>query len=124
MNKQRTFVNPFSDAFMEHWQLWKDFKFEEWGFVYKGVISEQTAIQHLCELSEGEEEKALKILRQSMRRKWQGFWPLKETTHGTKQSKSAVAESRSDKRSEVQAELAKRFNKGGQTGNSDYLKAV
>src|ERR1700742_4666597 len=79
-------INPFSEAFLPEWEIWKLYKEEAFGFKYKGVISEQMALKHLVDLSEGDEEKAIKIIQQSCRRQWQEFFPLKETTHGTKQS--------------------------------------
>lgn len=123
-NTQRSFVNPFSPKFMETWDLWKGFKQEEWGFEYKGVISEQMAVKHLVDLSEGDEEKAIKIICQSIRRKWQGFWPLKETTHGTKKEKSNSKAGDPDFRNKVQAAFNKRYEGGEQDGSGSHLKAV
>ncbi len=118
-------INPFSESFVEKWELWKMYKKETFDFSYKGVISEQMALKHLVELSEGDEEVAEKIMNQSIRRQWQGFFPLKETTHGTKQSNPKKGEPpKSDIRSRVQAAVAAKFGGGQQTGNDAGLKAV
>lgn len=88
----RTFQNPFSDAFLPTWQLWKDFRKEEHNFSYKGVISEQMAINRLVEVSEGDEEKAVRIVAQSISRCWMDFYKLKQpSNNGTTSKKQANA---------------------------------
>lgn len=39
-------INPFSDQFLETWQIWKDFRSEYDKFKYKGVYSEQMALKN------------------------------------------------------------------------------
>lgn len=123
--EKKEFTNPFSEDFLLYWQAWKDFKKEEFNFEYKGITSEQMAVIHLVQLSDGEEEKAVKILCQSVRRKWQGFWPLKETTHGTKQPVTKKQPSGTDSLEDDAANVLNKRNE--QRGQSDYgsnLKAV
>lgn len=115
-------INPFSEAFLGTWSLWKLYKEESFKFKYKGVISEQMALKQLVELSDGIEEKAVKIIEQSIRRQWQGFFPLKETTHGTRQKSNSDV--KDDLRSRVQAAFNKRYGSGGQEGDEPHLKAV
>jgi hypothetical protein len=125
-------INPFSDAFSPTWELWKEYKWESHRFKYKGVISEQVALKQLVVLSGGEEEKATKIIFQSIRREWQGLFPLHETTtpDGKSRSKKQSGASVGSKggaqslRSEVLAELAKRNGGGKQEGGESHLKAV
>jgi hypothetical protein len=117
-------INPFSDKFLDEWELWKLYKKESFDFSYKGVISEQMAIKHLVDLSDGEEEKAIKIIHQSCRRQWQGFFPLKETTHGTKQSNPKTAKPTGSLRERVQQAVNKKFGGGKDTGSEPHLKAV
>jgi len=117
-------INPFSETFIKTWELWKDFKLEAFQFQYKGVISEQMALKHLVELSDGEEEKAVKIVEQSMRRQWQGFFPLKETTHGTKQTSTKTGKQSGSLKDRVQAEFNKRYGGGEQKGSEPHSKAV
>ena len=122
----RTVTNPFSEDFLKTWELWKDYKKESFGFQYKGVVSEQMAIKHLVDLSDGDEDKAVKIAEQSMRRQWQGFFPLKETTHGTttKQSTPKTGASETVIRDSATAEFNSRHGIRGQAADESHLKAV
>lgn len=119
-------INPFSDAFIGTWDLWKLWRMEFDRFKYKGIISEQMALKHLVDLSEGEEEKAIKIVEQSINRQWTGFYPLKSGHGRKKQSASAGNESteKGDIRSRVQAAVNAKFGGGEQKGSNDHLKAV
>ncbi len=127
MNKQNHFVNPFSEKFLDYWEFWKIFKMEEFNFSYKGVTSQQMAIKHLVDLSEGDEEKAVKILCQSVRRGWQGFFPLHETTTGGTQndkSKSSPKTEQPSLREQAAAEFSRRNAERGQQADGTHLKAV
>jgi hypothetical protein len=125
MKEKKMFVNPFSDAFLEKWQLWLDYKKEAFDFRYKGVISEQMAIKHLVELSDGDEEKAEKIMNQSIRRGWQGFFPLHETTHGNGNTKKSTPNTGENSlRSQSEAEFVRRNGEGGRQADGTNLKAV
>lgn len=122
--------NPFSDKFMSTWNLWKDYMKSAYQFEYKSVISEQMALNHAVELSDGYEDKAIKIINQSIRLQYKGFFPLRQTTSsdgksGKKSgSKSNEAGSGSTLRDRVQAEVNKRYGSGEQSGDEPYLKAV
>lgn len=120
-------VNPFSEKFIGTWDLWKLWRWEHDKFKYKGVISEQMALKHLVELSEGDEEKAVKIVEQSIGRAWTGFYPLK-SGHGKSKAKSGSTSNgtpeRGDIRSRVQAAVNAKFGGGEQKGSGDHLKAV
>lgn len=120
-------VNPFSEKFVGSWDLWKLWRLEHDNFKYKGVISEQMALKGLVELTEGDEEKAIKIIEQSIARGWTGFYPLKSGNgKSKKQPTNAVngAAEKGDLRSRVQAAVNAKFGGGEQTGSSDHLKAV
>lgn len=69
-------INPFSDAFLDTWDLWKSFKKEEFNFQYKGVISEQVALINLKTISNNNESEAILIINQSIGEKWKGLFPL------------------------------------------------
>lgn len=69
-------INPFSDAFLETWDIWKAYKKEEFKFQYKGVHSEQAALMQLQTLSRGIEDVAVKIIFQSMSNGWKGLFML------------------------------------------------
>lgn len=118
-------INPFSDDFLPEWEIWKLYKEEAFDFKYKGVISEQMALKHLVELSEGDEQKAIKIIQQSCRRQWQGFFPLKETTHGTKQTNPKTGAGKIiPLRDRVQTAFKGRYGGGEQPTSEPDSKAV
>jgi len=118
-------VNPFSEKFVGTWDLWKLWRLEFDKFKYKGVISEQMALKNLVDLSEGDEEKAIKIVEQSIGRSWTGFYPLK-SGHGRKKQSSTTTgeEPKGDIRSRVQAAVNAKFGGGEQAGSGSGLKAV
>ena len=121
----RMFINPFSDDFLKTWDLWKEYKWESFNFKYKGVISEQASINHLVSLSEGEEEKAVKIVHQSLRRQWQGFFPLHETTTPNGKSKQSTSKAgETSLRDQSAAEFTRRNADGKQPPGGSNLKAV
>jgi len=125
-------VNPFSDNFLTTWQMWKDYKRETFGFVYKGVYSEQMTLKTLCELSGGDEEKAVKIIEQSVMRQWQGIFPLHIPSSNGKSAKQSTAKSSTKKsdeptpslREQAAAEFKRRNAGGGQQDDGTHLKAV
>jgi hypothetical protein len=78
---------PFdSENFIQQWQVWKDYKFKEHGFRYKSTTSEQAALKKLSELSHGMEQKAIKIIHESISNGWKGFFELKTNNDGKKQA--------------------------------------
>ena len=101
-------INPFSDKFLETWDIWKGFRSEYDKFKYKGVFSEQMALKKLSELSNGVEETAVAIIEQSISRQWTGFYQLKNVTNGAAKQPITV-EARNEFRGSVQAELEKRL---------------
>lgn len=75
-------INPFTPSFLESWELWKNYRWDEHKFKYKGVFSEQAALMKLNDLSSGDEEKAKAIIKQSMEGPWKGLFPLKIEKNG------------------------------------------
>lgn len=69
-------INPFSNEFLEVWEGWKAFKKQQFRFTYK-PIGEQDAIDHLYELSGGNEKMAALIIKQSRVNGWRGLFDLK-----------------------------------------------
>lgn len=120
-------VNPFSEAFIPTWELWKMFRKEEHSFTYKGVISEQMALKRLVEVSEGDEQKAIRIIEQSCSRGWMDFYKLKQPSNN---GKSTEAKLRSIKpttdniQDRVQSEIDKRYGNGEASGSEYHTKAV
>lgn len=94
-------INPFSPSFLETWKLWKDYKWEQHQFKYKGCISEQVKLMQLFELANGDEIMATKIVEQSIGEGWSGLFALKNNKHGSgthKQSNSGSKIGTSDAR--------------------------
>ena len=84
VNKGKEIAFPFdSDVFKKYWQLWLDFKKEQFNFTYKSNISIQAALNELVRLSNGKEQTAIKIIEQSIAKGWQGFFQLKNETNAT-----------------------------------------
>jgi predicted HicB family RNase H-like nuclease len=100
------FLNPFGDSFTG-WQGWKDYKKEEHGERYKAVKTEQMAINKLFELSNGNKETALAIIKQSIENRWKGLFELKTNNNG-----STKAQPASTLRERVTAEFNKRYGNG------------
>lgn len=132
MTIPKNVINPFSEKFLETWELWKYWrKNEHDGFVYKGVISEQCALKDLVEVSGGDEEKAIKIVEQSMHRGWAGFFvlrnkPKKDTDgkSGAKQKQPNPKETGDSLRDQATAEFNRRNGGREEPGDSTHLKAV
>lgn len=126
MKKEREFTNPFSEDFLPTWQLWKDFRKEEHNFAYKGVISEQMAINRLVEVAEGDEDIAKRIISQSISRCWMDFYKLKQpSNNGKSAAKQPTTKAGTDSlRSQSEAEFIRRNVGGEQQAGSDHLKAV
>ena len=73
-------IFPFeSQNFKSHWEIWKDYKKKQHGFIYKTAITEQGVLKELCELSEGLEAKAIQVIDQSITKGWKGLFTLKNT---------------------------------------------
>lgn len=65
-----------SEVFFEKWSQWKQYKKEEFRFSFKGVISEQSQLMRLVNLSEGNEDKAIELIDYAMSQSWRGLYPL------------------------------------------------
>lgn len=79
-------IYPFSsENFKQVWGYWKEYKLKEHKFRYKTLLSEQAALKTIGELSKQDEETAIKIIQQSIANGWQGFFEIKNNTHGNKQ---------------------------------------
>lgn len=85
--KENGLMNPFSDSFLPLWKGWLDYKKIEHKFRYKSIKSEQTAINGLYKLCNGDEEIAAKIMEQSVINGWKGFFALKKDQELSKDAK-------------------------------------
>lgn len=124
-------INPFSYNFLPTWQLWKDFRFQSHQFKYMGVISEQMALKKLVEISNGDEQKAIRIVEQSISKEYKDFYQLKQSTGNGKSTKKQSSSntknetgSSSTLRERVQAEFNRRNGNWQQSGDEPHLKAV
>jgi hypothetical protein len=88
--------NNFSEAFLPIWQRWKDYKLREFKFKYKGFESESAAFDHLLEISKGDENSAVAIIKQSMAGGWKGFFELKIPITKASLPVSAIASNATD----------------------------
>lgn len=92
-------IFPFdSENFKKQWQVWRDYKKEQFKFIYK-PIGEQAALKEIGRLSKNNEQTAIAIIHQSINNGWKGFFELKNNNNGTKQGLSS---------SEIAMDYAKR----------------
>jgi hypothetical protein len=104
------------------------FRKEEHSFSYKGVISEQMALKRLVEVSEGDEQKAIRIVEQSISRGWMDFYQLKQPSNNGKSSQqqsSKQAKPTTDNlTTRVSTAFNDRYGNGGNDASEQHLKAV
>lgn len=129
MQLPKNVINPFSESFLETWDLWKTYMQESHQFKYRGVISEQMALKRLVEVSEGDEPKAIRIVHQSISREWKDFFELRQPSSNgksrtKKQSASGAEQSGESLRERVIRATNKKFGNGEQEGDGTHLKAV
>ena len=75
-----------TDNFRQAWELWKQYKAEQFRFKYKSPISEQSALKGLQRKAGNDEGKAIAIIEQSMENGWRGLFEIKTNTHGQTQT--------------------------------------
>lgn len=77
-NREPEVTLPFeSEDFVRHWEWWRQYKREQFGFKYKSVVTEQAAINDLVKIAKGDEVTAIEIIKQSIANGWKGFFPVK-----------------------------------------------
>jgi hypothetical protein len=77
--KEIEVIFPFdSEDFKSQWNQWKEYKLKEFRFKYKSEQSEQAALKELSNLSSNNEQTAIAIIHQSMAKRWQGLFKLKD----------------------------------------------
>lgn len=77
-SKENIYFPWSSEEFTECWKAWKMYKSKEFGFKYKSTQSEQSSIKELSNKADGDEQKAIQIITQSMANGWKGFFDLKK----------------------------------------------
>ena len=73
---------------IEYWNLWKDYKENQFKFKYKTIQSEQIAFDDLVRLSNNSCENAIEIIKQSMANGWKGLFELKISQNKTLSSQN------------------------------------
>jgi len=71
-------------GFVEVWNLWRQYKQNEFGFKYKSDISEKTALNSIYQMSNGNPLTAAKIIEQSIKNGWSGLFELKTDSSNDK----------------------------------------
>ena len=92
---ERELIFPFdSEIFKNKWSDWKSFRKDQFrkSFVPQG---EQAALSHLSEISDGNQETAIKIINQSIAQSWQGLFKIKNE-NGSNQNTSTTGKSRAE----------------------------
>lgn len=82
--------------FITAWGIWKQYKKEQHRFTYKGVISEQSALQDLQEISGGDEATAITIIYKSIKKGWKGLFELTEPINVKRNPENGGASTVSD----------------------------
>lgn len=81
-DKRRDVVFPFDGLeFMNLWEQWKEYKANEHNFKYKSIQSEQAGLNKLANLSNGNEQKAIQIIVQSLENGWKGLFDVKQSNN-------------------------------------------
>jgi hypothetical protein len=80
--------NPFSVDISSLWEEWKKYKKDEHSECYKAIATEQTALNKLFTISNGDFNTAQKIINQSVSNQWKGLFNLNDhgqqsTTNGS-----------------------------------------
>ena len=72
-------ILPFEGSkFSEAWQMWKQYKKVEKGFMYKSSISEQAALLNLQKISNQNEQQAIEIIHNAIAQGWSGLYADKK----------------------------------------------
>lgn len=92
VKESKEVIFPFSsNLFLDKWNLWVDYKKEQFNFTYKSAISKQAALNELVKLSNGQEQIAIQIILQSINNGWKGFFQLKNEQNANNKTNSRVS---------------------------------
>jgi uncharacterized protein YdaU (DUF1376 family) len=73
VNVNELSIYPFSENFMQHWDEWKAYRFQQHKFKYKSPSSEQSAFNLLVKKANQNESLAIDILNYTMAHGWKMF---------------------------------------------------
>ncbi len=82
-NNQRTkhntnIVYPWdSELFKKTWDIWKQYKKEQFNFKYANKYTEQAQLKKLTNLAQNEEQKAIELIEYAIAEGWKGFYPIR-----------------------------------------------
>jgi hypothetical protein len=76
--KKREVIFPFlSDGFIDAWENWKAYRWEQHKYKFKSPLSEQASLKKISTLAKNDTE-AIAIIEQSIGNGWKGFFELKQ----------------------------------------------
>jgi hypothetical protein len=100
-DKEKEIVYPFdSKEFLDAWNLWKEYKKEQFKFTYK-PIGEQSALIDLSKISNLDENIAIKIIKNAIAKGWKGLYEIKDNNNGESITENAVREIAADLAREI-----------------------
>jgi len=90
-DKKIKIIYPFqTEKFIKFWDIWKQYKKEQYKFTYKSEISEQAALKKLSKDSDNNEQTALEIIENSIANGYKGLF--KQNIYGQTKQKGATLE--------------------------------
>lgn len=114
--EKRELVMPFdSPEFAEHWQWWRKYKQEQFGFKYKSVVTEQAALNDLTRIADGDEVTAIAVIKKSIANGWKGFFAIKHdatSPPGNQPTKKSVFQANLEANIETKKMLRKMYENG------------
>lgn len=73
---------PLSKEFIVTWNKWLNYKKSQWKFIQRSLVSEETSLNHLKNISNNQEKIAAEIINKSIANGWKGFFELKNNLNG------------------------------------------
>lgn len=114
--ERQELIMPFdSPEFTGHWQWWRKYKQEQFGFKYKSVVTEQAALNDLTRIAQGDEQTAIAVIKQSIANGWKGFFAIKSDATGppvNQTAKKSVFQANLEANIETKKMLRKMYENG------------
>lgn len=86
---------PWDDPeFQRIWDFWKEYKLREYRTEYRTENRENKALGKLYNMSTGDLNTAIAIIRQAANKRWRDFWPLKEQHEAARTTQPGTSEAR------------------------------
>lgn len=74
LNLKQEIALPFSEKFKTHWEIWKEYKWNEHKQNYRSLESEQAAVNELVEFGNNSEKTCIEIINKSMSKTWKNLF--------------------------------------------------